>query len=75
MASGTATYVSQCWLPVTGKARFQVLVGLYLSGLLTRKAPLKGFLLTSCLQSSFPKLLDTIVLSPFRDPKEPRIHS
>lgn len=32
MAFGTAAYVSQCWLPATGKARSQVLVRLSWTG-------------------------------------------
>ena len=32
MAFGIAAYVSQCWLPATGKAGFQVLVRLSWAG-------------------------------------------
>jgi hypothetical protein len=42
---------AQGWLPGAGQA--------LLGGLSTRKAPAKGFLLTSCSLSSLPKLLGT----------------
>jgi len=38
------------------KTRFRLLAKFYRTGLTTRRAPSKGFKLTSCLLSSFPKL-------------------
>jgi len=42
--------------PTPRKTRFRLPARLYRAGLLTRRVPLKGFKLTSCLLSSFPKL-------------------
>ena len=39
------------------KTRFRPLVRLYRTGLVARRVPTKGFKLTSCLLSPFPKLL------------------
>jgi hypothetical protein len=50
---------AQGWLPGAGQA--------LLDGLSTRRAPVKGFQLTSCSPSSFPKLLGTMQHVPQRD--------
>jgi hypothetical protein len=63
MASGLAAYVSRDGLP-PNRAR---LASRCWSGspgrAFTRRAPTKGFQLTSCSLSSFPKLLGTIPVS------------
>jgi hypothetical protein len=63
MASGLAAYVSRAWLPAPAQGSLPGAGQALLNGLSTRRAPLKGFQLTSCSLSSFPKLLGTIPFS------------
>jgi hypothetical protein len=60
MAFGLAAYVSRCWSPFTAQGSLPGAGQALLDGLLTRKAPAKGFQLTSCSLSSLPKLLGTM---------------
>ena len=65
MASGLAVYVSRGGYPLAAQDSLPGAGQALLDGLSTRRAPMKGFKLTSCSLSSFPKLLGT---SPFSSP-------
>jgi len=69
MASGLAVYVSRGGYPLAAQDSLPGAGQALLDGLSTRRAPMKGFKLTSCSLSSFPKLLGTI---PFAAPTLPR---
>ena len=60
MASGLAVYVSRGGYPLAAQDSLPGAGQALLDGLSTRRAPMKGFKLTSCSLSSFPKLLGTI---------------
>ena len=67
MAFGTAAYVSRRRLPFAAQDSLPGAGQALLDRLFTCKVPLKGFQLTSCVSSSFPKLLGTIAFSRLRD--------
>ena len=67
MAFGTAAYVSRRRLPFAAQDSLPGAGQALLDRLFTCKVPLKGFQLTSCVSSSFPKLLGTIAVSRLRD--------
>jgi hypothetical protein len=56
MASEFAVYASQCRLPDPTQDSLPGAGQALLDGLSTRRVPMKGFKLTSCSLSSFPKL-------------------